>query len=85
MKGNETFKLAVKTLTSDVIKCLKNINFQMKTLHFIPHQTNYRNYKKAVGEALNLTEEQTVITVDKVWKYISCIDSNGYELCFWGR
>ncbi len=65
MKGNETFKLAVKTLTSDVIKMLEKHKLSNEDItHFIPHQANYRIIK-AVGEALNLTEEQTVITVDK--------------------
>ena len=65
MKGNETFKLAVKTLTSDVIKMLEKHKLSNEDItHFIPHQANYRIIK-AVGEALNITEEQTVITVDK--------------------
>lgn len=65
MKGNETFKLAVKTLTADVEKMLTKHNLTNKDItHFIPHQANYRIIK-AVGEALNLKEEQTVVTVDK--------------------
>lgn len=65
MKGNETFKLAVKTLTSDVIKMLEKHKLSNEDItHFIPHQANYRIIK-AVGEALNLSEEQTVVTVDK--------------------
>lgn len=65
MKGNETFKLAVKTLTSDVEKMLEKHNLTNKDItHFIPHQANYRIIK-AVGEALNLEDSQTVVTVDK--------------------
>ena len=65
MKGNETFKLAVKTLTSDVVKMLEKHNLSNKDItHFIPHQANYRIIK-AVGEALNINDEQTVVTVDK--------------------
>jgi 3-oxoacyl-[acyl-carrier-protein] synthase-3 len=65
MKGNETFKLAVKTLTSDVVKILEKHNLSNKDItHFIPHQANYRIIK-AVGEALNISDEQTVVTVDK--------------------
>lgn len=65
MKGNETFKLAVKTLTSDVVKMLEKHNLTNSDIkHFIPHQANYRIIK-AVGEALNLNEEQTIVTVDK--------------------
>ena len=65
MKGNETFKLAVKTLTSDVVTMLDKHNLESKDIkHFIPHQANYRIIK-AVGDALGLNEEQTVVTVDK--------------------
>lgn len=65
MKGNETFKLAVKTLTSDVVKMLEKHGLSNKDItHFIPHQANYRIIK-AVGEALNINDEQTVVTVDK--------------------
>ncbi|NVJ53877.1 MAG: ketoacyl-ACP synthase III [Campylobacteraceae bacterium] len=65
MKGNETFKLAVKTLTSDVEKMMEKHNITNKDItHFIPHQANYRIIS-AVGKALGLDEEQTVITVDK--------------------
>ncbi len=65
MKGNETFKLAVKTLTSDVKVMLEKHKLSNEDInHFIPHQANLRIIK-AVGEALGLSEEQTVITVDK--------------------
>ncbi len=65
MKGNETFKLAVKTLTADVKVMLEKHNLSNEDInHFIPHQANYRIIK-AVGDALGLNEEKTVITVDK--------------------
>ena len=65
MKGNETFKLAVKTLTSDVKVMMEKHNLSNEDInHFIPHQANYRIIK-AVGDALELKEEQTVVTVDK--------------------
>ena len=65
MKGNETFKLAVKTLTSDVQVMMKKHNLINEDInHFIPHQANMRIIK-AVGTALKLTEEQTVVTVDR--------------------
>lgn len=65
MKGNETFKLAVKTLTSDVKDMMEKHNLTNENIdHFIPHQANYRIIK-AVGDALGLNEEQTVVTVDK--------------------
>ena len=64
MKGNETFKLAVKTLTSDVQVMMQKHNLSNEDInHFIPHQTNYRIIK-AVGEALGFNDDQTVVTVD---------------------
>lgn len=65
MKGNETFKLAVKTLTSDVEVMMKKHGITNEDInHFIPHQANYRIIS-AVGKALGLNDEQTVVTVDK--------------------
>ncbi len=65
MKGNETFKLAVKTLTKDVKEILADNNIEAKDIpHFVPHQANYRIIK-AVGGALKMTKEQVVLTVDK--------------------
>jgi len=65
MKGNETFKLAVKTLTKDVKDILKENNIDSKDIpHFIPHQANYRIIK-AVGDALKMNQEQVVVTVEK--------------------
>ncbi len=65
MKGNETFKLAVKTLTKDVKDILaKNQIASDDIPHFIPHQANYRIIK-AVGDALKMKEEQVVLTVGK--------------------
>jgi len=65
MKGNETFKLAVKTLTKDVKHILEVNNIKSSDItHFIPHQANYRIIK-AVGDALKLEKEQIVVTVDK--------------------
>jgi len=65
MKGNETFKLAVKTLTKDVKEILaKNEIDSADIPHFIPHQANYRIIK-AVGDALKMKEEQVVLTVHK--------------------
>lgn len=65
MRGNETFKVAVKTLTKDVIDILHSNNIQSVDIdHFIPHQANYRIIN-AVGKALNLTPQQVVLTVAK--------------------
>jgi 3-oxoacyl-[acyl-carrier-protein] synthase III len=65
MKGNETFKVAVRTLTKDVVEILENNNVQSSKIdHFVPHQANYRIIK-AVGDALKMTDEQVVLTVSK--------------------
>ncbi|MCP4970694.1 MAG: ketoacyl-ACP synthase III [Arcobacter sp.] len=65
MKGNETFKLAVKTLTADVQVMMKKHNISNEDInHFIPHQANMRIIS-AVGKALGLNDDQTVVTVDK--------------------
>jgi len=65
MKGNETFKLAVKTLTKDVKNILEKNKIESQNIpHFIPHQANYRIIK-AVGDSLKMTEEQVVLTVGK--------------------
>ncbi len=65
MKGNETFKVAVRTLTSDVKKIMAKNNYAIEDIDlFIPHQANYRIIK-AVGDALKFKDEQKVLTVDK--------------------
>ena len=65
MKGNETFKLAVKTLTKDVKDILTKNEIKSEDIpHFIPHQANYRIIK-AVGDSLKMKEEQVVVTVGK--------------------
>ncbi|MCD6258342.1 MAG: ketoacyl-ACP synthase III [Helicobacteraceae bacterium] len=65
MKGNETFKVAVRTLTKDVVDILQTNNIKSEDInHFVPHQANYRIIK-AVGDALAMKEEQVVLTVAK--------------------
>jgi 3-oxoacyl-[acyl-carrier-protein] synthase-3 len=65
MKGNETFKVAVRTLTKDVKEILAQNNISSESIkHFVPHQANYRIIK-AVGDALKMREEQVVLTVSK--------------------
>lgn len=65
MRGNETFKIAVKTLASDCETMMKRNGIKPSDIkYFIPHQANLRIIK-AVGELISLKEEQIVITVDK--------------------
>jgi 3-oxoacyl-[acyl-carrier-protein] synthase-3 len=65
MAGNETFKIAVKTLTEDVIEILKRNNLTSNDVdRFIPHQANYRIIEY-VRDKLNFPKEKTVLTVAK--------------------
>jgi 3-oxoacyl-[acyl-carrier-protein] synthase-3 len=65
MKGNETFKVAVRTLTKDVKDILEANKIESSSIkHFVPHQANLRIIK-AVGEALNMRDDQVVLTVAK--------------------
>ncbi|MGP1449806.1 MAG: beta-ketoacyl-ACP synthase III [Wolinella sp.] len=65
MRGNETFKLAVKTLANDVKEILERNSLTARDIdHFVPHQANYRIIK-AVGELIDFTDEQIVVTVDR--------------------
>ena len=65
MKGNETFKLAVKTLTNDVLEIMKENNLSSEDIdYFIPHQANYRIIE-AVRSKMNFPKEKTILTVAK--------------------
>ena len=65
MKGNETFKVAVRTLTNDVKEILEANSIESSAVkHFVPHQANFRIIK-AVGDALGMSKEQVVVTVEK--------------------
>lgn len=65
MKGNEIFKLAVKTLVSDVSEILAKNNMNANDIDFfIPHQANLRIIN-AVGETLKMDAQKIVLTVQK--------------------
>ncbi|HEH4740092.1 TPA: ketoacyl-ACP synthase III [Campylobacter coli] len=65
MKGNEVFKIAVQTLSNDVVEILsKNQILPEQIDLFIPHQANLRIIK-AVQERLKLSDEKCVVTVQK--------------------
>lgn len=65
MKGNETFKIAVKTLINDVMEILKRNNLSKDDIDFfIPHQANLRIIS-AVGEALQFPDSKIAKTVHK--------------------
>ena len=65
MRGNEVFKLAVKTIISDAESILQKNNITADDLtYFIPHQANSR-ILSAVAKHLNLPDEKVVLTVHK--------------------
>ena len=65
MAGNDVFKVAVKTLTNDVIEMLEKHNLTKDDIdHFIPHQANFRIIE-AVRAKLDMPLERTVLTVHK--------------------
>jgi len=65
MAGNEVFKVAVKTLTNDVVEILEKNNITAKEVDiFIPHQANHRIIE-AVRTKLNFPIEKTAMTVAK--------------------
>ena len=65
MNGNEVFKIAVNTLTADVVDILeKNRIEPSKVDLFIPHQANLRIID-AVKNRLEFSDDQCVVTVGK--------------------
>lgn len=65
MKGNDVYKVAVKTLTNDVVDILQSNGLEASQVdHFIPHQANFRIID-AVREKLDFPIEKTVLTVEK--------------------
>ena len=65
MKGNETFKVAVKTLSQSVRDILLRNSMTSDDIDwFIPHQANYRIID-AVARAIKMPSEKSVLTVQK--------------------
>lgn len=65
MAGNEVFKIAVNTLTNDVVNILEKNNISKSEIdYFIPHQANIRIID-AVKNKLEFSDEQCVVTVQK--------------------
>jgi len=65
MSGNEVFKIAIQTLTKDVVDILEKNQISSDKINlFIPHQANLRIIE-AVKQRLNFTNEQCVVTVGK--------------------
>jgi len=65
MKGNEVFKVAVRTLGRIVDETLEHNNMEKSDLDWlIPHQANYRIIS-ATAKKLGMTMDQVIVTVDK--------------------
>ena len=65
MKGNEVFKVAVRTLHRIVDETLGANNLKKSDLDWlIPHQANYRIIT-ATAKMLNMSMDQVVVTVDR--------------------
>jgi len=65
MKGNEVFKVAVRTLGRIVDETLAHNKMKKSDLDWlIPHQANYRIIS-ATAKKLGMTMDQVIVTVDK--------------------
>jgi 3-oxoacyl-[acyl-carrier-protein] synthase III len=65
MKGNETFKVAVKTLEATAREALAANHLDVKDVDlFIPHQANVR-ILHAVAERLGLERDRLVVNMDR--------------------
>ncbi len=65
MKGNETFKVAVRTLEELVVKTLKENNLDPSQLSLlIPHQANLRIIQ-ATAERLGIPMDKVIVNLDK--------------------
>jgi 3-oxoacyl-[acyl-carrier-protein] synthase-3 len=64
MRGNEVFKLAVKSMTDACKTALKQNGLTVNDVDlFIPHQANLRIIE-AVAKKLKLPMEKTMVTLD---------------------
>ena len=65
MKGNETFKVAVKTLEESAREALSANHFAVEDLDlYVPHQANVRIIK-AVADRLGLPMEKVFLNMDR--------------------
>jgi 3-oxoacyl-[acyl-carrier-protein] synthase III len=65
MRGNETFKVAVKTLESIAVETLEKNNIKPSQLSLlIPHQANLRIIQ-ATAKRLNLPMEKVMVNIDR--------------------
>ncbi len=65
MRGNETFKIAVKTMEEAIREAVAAHGFGIDDIDWlVPHQANIR-ILKAVGQRIGLSPERIVINVDR--------------------
>jgi 3-oxoacyl-[acyl-carrier-protein] synthase-3 len=65
MKGNETFKIAVKSMEEATKEALEANKLHMDDVNvFIPHQANMR-ILNAVGQRLGIAREKMMINLDR--------------------
>ncbi len=65
MRGNEVFKVAVKTLSQIVDETLAHNNIEKSDIDWlIPHQANIRIIQ-ATAKKLKMSMDQVVVTVEK--------------------
>ena len=65
MKGNDVFKVAVKSMESATINAIKEADLEPEDIDlFIPHQANQR-ILEAVRKRLNFPEEKVFVNLDK--------------------
>ncbi len=66
MKGNETFKMAVRSMEEAAREVLRQAGRETSDIDlFIPHQAN-RRIMDAVGSRLGLREDQVYVNIDRV-------------------
>ena len=66
MRGNETFKMAVRSMEESAREVLEAAGLQPSDIDlFIPHQAN-RRIIDAVGSRLGLREDQTYVNIERV-------------------
>lgn len=65
MKGNETFKVAVRTLEDLVCKTLKENNLEPSRLSLlVPHQANLRIIQ-ATADRLGISMDKVIVNIDR--------------------
>ena len=76
MKGNETFKVAVRTLEEVARETLAANHLRVVDLDlYVPHQANVR-ILKAVAERLGLPTRENDAESRSVWEYVSGLNSH---------